>query len=308
MRRIALLASLAATGLLAVPATGQAAFTTGIGDQQPSMFSSPFFPALKVTHVRYIVSWDAMNHPQEVREVATFMAAAKSRNAKVLVAFNHSRFGKKSAAPSPAAYGKAVAKFHAAFKSQVEAYQTWNEINHCGSQPAALCKGATGAKRAAALFKELKKRAKGKTIVAVDLLDGNNAKAYRGTAAYAKNFVKFAKSSKPTVFGLHNYSDTNRSSATRTKFIVKNGLPKNAKVWVTETGGIAQFGGSFPFDLQRQARSVKQAFKIAGQVKQIKRLYLYNWTANEGGRFDSGLVDASGNPRPAYTVAVKRGK
>jgi len=307
MRRIALLASIAATAMLVVPATGQAAFTTGIGDQQPSMFSSPFFPALKVKHVRYIVSWDAMNHPQEVREVTAFFAAAKTKNAKVLVAFNHSRYGKKSAAPSPAAYGKAVAKFHKAFKSQVDAYQTWNEINHCGSQPAALCKGSSGAKRAAALFKELKKRATGKTIVAVDLLDGNNKSAYRGTATYAKNFVKFAKSSKPKVFGLHNYSDTNRKSSTRTKFIVK-ALPKGAQVWVTETGGIAQFGGSFPFNLSRQATSVKQAFTIAKQVKQIKRLYLYNWTANEGGRFDSGLVDGKGQPRPAYAVAVKRGK
>lgn len=306
MRRIALLASIAATALLVVPASGHA-FTTGIGDQQPSMFSSPFFPALKVNRVRYIVSWDAMNHAKETAEVATYFAAAKTRNTKILVAFNHSRFGNKAAAPSPAAYGKAVAKFHKAFGRQVEAYQTWNEVNHCGSQPAKLCKGASGAKRAAALFAELKKRVGKKPIVAVDLLDGNSKSVYRATATYAKNFVKFAKRSKPTIFGLHNYSDTNRNSSTRSKFIIKS-LPKNAKVWITETGGIAQFGGSFPFDLQRQARAVKQAFKLAGSIKQVDRLYLYNWTANEGGRFDSGLVDGKGSPRPAYAVAVKRGK
>lgn len=88
MRRIALLASIAATALLVVPASGQA-FTTGIGDQQASMFSSPFFPALKTNRVRYIVSWDAMNHSKETAEVATFFAAARTKNAKILVAFNH---------------------------------------------------------------------------------------------------------------------------------------------------------------------------------------------------------------------------
>ncbi len=307
MRRFALLATVFATSLLAAPAASQA-FVTGIGDQQPAMFLNANYPKLKIKDVRYIVSWDAMNHAQERKELAAWFAAAKLYpKTRVLVAFNHSRYGKKSSAPSPKTYGKAVAKFHKKYGKQVNAYQTWNEINHCGSQPKKLCKGASGAKRAAALFKELKKRVKGKTIVAVDLLDGNNKKTYRATAKYAKDFVRFAKKSKPTVFGLHNYSDTNRNSQTRTRFIIK-ALPKRAKVWVTETGGIASFGKSFPFDLSRQAKATRQAFRIARKNKAIKRLYLYNFSANEGGRFDSGIVDAQGNPRPAFSVVRKRGK
>ncbi len=87
-------------------------------------------------------------------------------------------------------------------------------------------------------------------------------------------------------------------------------------MWLTETGGVAQFG-SFAYDLQRQAKSFKQMFKIAKQNKAIKKVYLYNWTgqtnadlpnaSGKGRPFDAGLVGPDGQPRPAYEVVRKRG-
>lgn len=312
MRRIALLASIAATALLTVPATGHAAFLTGIGDQQPTMFSSPFYAPLKIKDVRYIFPWDGMSYPQQIAETDAWFAAAKTRKSRILVAFNVSRQNsRKEVAPSKAAYGRAVAKFIKRYGKDVKAYQPWNEINHCPSQPDKLCKGDKGAKRAADYFLELKKRAKGKTIVALDILDTD----FKGAAKYTKAFTKHARKGKPRIFGLHNYSDTNRNSSTRTRYIIRNGLPKGAQLWLTETGGVAQFGG-FEYDLERQAKSFRQMFKIARQNKVIKRVYLYNWTgqtdrdlpkANGKGRpFDAGLVNPDGSPRPAYQVVLDR--
>ena len=313
MRRIALLASLATVGLLAAPAVGQGAFTTGIGDQQPTMFTSPFFKPLKLKDVRYIFPWDGMSYPQQIAETDAWFDAARTSRVRVLVAFNVSRQNnRKEVAPSKGQYGKAVAKFIKRYGASVKYYQPWNEINHCPSQPNKLCKGNAGAKRAADYFLELKKRAKGRTIVALDVLDTD----FRGAAKYMKAFAKYAKKGKPKIYGLHNYSDTNRNSSTRTKYIIKKGLPKGGQMWLTETGGVAQFG-SFAYDLQRQARSFKQMFKIAKQNKAIKKVYLYNWTgqtnadlpnaSGKGRPFDAGLVGPDGQPRPAYEVVRKRG-
>jgi hypothetical protein len=313
MRRIAVLATLVSLTLLTLPAAGQAAFVTGIGDQRTSMFTSPFYAPLKVKDVRYIVPWDGMEFPAQIAENDAWFAAATAANSRILVAFNVSRQNsRKEVAPSKAAYGKAVAKFIKRYGSRVKAYQPWNEVNACPSQPDKLCKGTGGAKRAADYFLELKKRAPGKTIVALDVLDTD----FKGASKFAKNFAKFAKKGKPKIWGLHNYSDTNRNSSTRTKYILKNGFPKGSQVWLTETGGVAQFG-SFEYDLARQAKSFKQMFKIARQNKTIKKVYLYNWTgqtnsdspkANGKGRpFDAGIVGPDGLPRPAYTVVKNRG-
>jgi len=312
MRRIALLTSLAAAALLTMPAAGQAAFTTGIGDQQPTMFASPFYAPLKIKEVRYIVPWDGMEFPSQIAENDAWFAAAVAKKSRILVAFNVSRQNsRKNVAPSKAQYGKAVAKFIKRYGKLVKAYQPWNEVNACPSQPKKLCKGSGGAKRAADYFLELKKRAPGKTIVALDVLDTD----FKGASKYAKDFAKFAKKGKPKIWGLHNYSDTNRNSSTRTKYILKNGFPRGAQVWLTETGGVAQFG-SFEFDLERQADSFRQMFKIAKQNKTIKKVFLYNWTgqtnsdspkANGKGRpFDAGIVGPDGNPRPAYNVVLDR--
>lgn len=312
MRRIALLAALAATTMLAAPAASHA-FATGIGDQRASMFSSPYFDALKMRQIRYIVSYDVMSHRQERADVDAWFAAAKAKKSKVLVAFNHSRFGNKKKAPSRKAYRKAVTRFHKKYGKQVSAYQPWNEVNACPSQPKKLCRGSSGAKRAAGYYKELRRVTKGKkTIVALDLLDTD----YKGAAKYMRHFVRHAKPLKPRLFGLHNYSDTNRNSMKRTSYILRR-MPKGSKMWLTETGGLAQFGG-FKYDLKRQAKSVRQMFKIARKYKKITRVYLYNFTGftntdqpdSRGKRrpFDAGLIGPDGLPRPAYDVARKRGK
>ena len=66
---------------------------------------------------------------------------------------------------------------------------------------------------------------------------------------------------------------------------------------------MAKFGRDFPMDLQRQARATAFTFKLLNLSPRIRRLYVYNWAgAPPGARFDSGLTNPNGTPRPAYRV------
>ena len=47
----------------------------------------------------------------------------------------------------------------------------------------------------------------------------------------------------PSIWGLHNYSDVNRLQSWRTRELSK---ALGGQVWLTETGGIVQFGTGIP--------------------------------------------------------------
>ena len=47
-------------------------------------------------------------------------------------------------------------------------------------------------------------------------------------------------------------------------------------------------------------------FSLAGSSPQIKRLYIFDWSGGVAStRFDAGLTDAKGNPRPGYVVVCR---
>ena len=100
-------------------------------------------------------------------------------------------------------------------------------------------------------------KAKGCKIVALDVLDAANIKP---TIGYIRKFMKYAKKGKPRIWGLHNYSDTNRFQDKRTKAVLKL-VP--GEVWLTETGGVVNFGGSFPYSEDRAAKALTYMFKLA---------------------------------------------
>ena len=83
------------------------------------------------------------------------------------------------------------------------------------------------------------------------------------------------------------------------------------QVWLTETGGLVNFGGAFPningSGLTRAEKAVKYMFKLAASNKRITRLYIYNWFGElPTARFDAGLVNPDGSPRPAYLAVLKQ--
>ena len=110
----------------------------------------------------------------------------------------------------------------------------------------------------------------------------------------------------PTIWGLHNYSDTNRFHSTGTRAVLG---ATTGQVWLTETGGIAKLAGDFPFNLSRQARRPRYMFTLAGDLARASR----GCTSSSGPaavhakeRFDAGLTDSKGRPRPAYCVVYQQ--
>jgi hypothetical protein len=298
MRRLLVLPILAAA--LAAPASA-GAVTVGIGDQEPGMFDDANFLALHIRTVRYIVPYNAMSDPEQKAEVATWMGDAQRRHLQVLVSFNHRRsddcLTSTSAAdcrlPSVAEYTREFLKFRRAYP-WVKVYSPWNEANH-KSQPT-----ARNPRRAAQYFNAVRANCAGCRIVGLDVLDSTRI---QDTVRYIKAFQRATKV-QPTIWGLHNYSDTNRFRNKGTKAVL---AAVKGQVWLTETGGVVKFGRSFPFDEERAAKATSFMFKLAKSNPRLKRLYIYEWSsAVNADRFDAGLVDPDGTPRPAYYVVRKQ--
>ncbi len=300
-RRFIPVALCVCAGLLAAPAASPA-YVTGIGDQQSSMFGTPAFQALSVPIVRYIAPYDAVKGglPEDAINANAFISAARANHSRVLVAFYHSR-KRPNSIPSTTTYKKAVSAFIKRFPA-VKEYQPWNEANR--GQVPGLFKSPSP-KQSAGFYKTLKSVCRGCTLTGLDLLDQANIKP---SIAYLRATQRALGSTKPTVWGLHNYSDTNRFRNKGTKAFLK---AVKGQVWLTETGGIVSFGSGFPGGAAGQTRAAKALsymFTLASSNSRIKRLYIFQWTgAQPGARFDAGLTGPDGaTPRPGYYVAAAK--
>jgi len=303
LRHAALAVTLALGMAGAAPAVSQAAtFKTGIGDQNAAMFSSTYYKVLKTRITRYIAAYNIVTQPSDLAAFRQWLAGANADHVQPLIAFYHSRVG-GTHMPSVATYTKDVQKFIKDFPS-IKNYTPWNEENRGNvSETGGGSFDSPTAKQSAEYYLALKKICKGCTIVGLEVLDGSNPKP---TVTYIKQFqadVKKLKGTLPTIWGLHNYSDTNRFRDAGTKDVL---AAVKGQVWLTETGGLVQFGSGFPYSLSRAAKATAYAFTLAKSNKRITRLYLYNWFgAPTTARFDAGLMDVNGNPRPAYFILVK---
>src|SRR5918997_1456056 len=139
------------------------------------------------------------------------------------------------------------------------------------------------------------------TIMAADVLDlANRVSARRPvftrTIAYLQRFRRALKTPR-RICGIHNYSDVNRFRDVGTRAVM--GALGCRQYWLTETGGLFEFGASFPPSASRQVRATRYMFRLANRLKAVRRLYVYNWFGRMSPRFDAGLV-ADGAARPAY--------
>jgi hypothetical protein len=288
VRRGAVCAVLAALLAACAPAGAHAAYGVGFSEQQPEMFASPLFRSLNVKYARLIVSYDALKHDFERQEVNTWLFAATLAGVEPLLSLNHSRncFARTCKLPSVAAYTTQFRAIHRQWPS-VKTISPWNEVNHF-SQPT-----YRNPRRAASYYNVARQYCIGCKIIAADVLD------QAGVGHYLKTFLRYAKGT-PRIWGLHNYSDTNRFRSTGTREVLRT---VKGQIWLTETGGVVKFGAAFPFNPSRAARATSFMFTLANLFPRITRLYIYQWTgARLGARFDSGVTDALGKPRPAYYV------
>jgi hypothetical protein len=288
-----------------------ASYLTGIGDQQTEMFNNPLWLQLHTKIARYIAPYDAAVRPYSLQLAREWIGEAEADHQQVLVAFYHSEYT-PTKMPSLAVYQRDVKKFLALFP-KVKQYQAWNEANRGTVVEIVKHKRHIGlvspsANQSAQYYKALRAVCRGCTLTGLDILDGPSVSpSLRYIAAYKHEIAKL-KVPMPKLWGLHNYSDTNRFQTTRTRAILA-AVP--GQVWLTETGGIVQFGSSFPnkkgSGLTRAAKALSFMFKLAASNSRIKRLYIFQWSGGTAAvRFDAGLMDPKYNPRPGYVVVCKQ--
>jgi hypothetical protein len=278
------------------PAPGTGALLA-IADQKPKTFSDPLFRKLGVARSRLNTPWNAIF--TEPARLGAWLNAARAAGVEPLVAFEHARGdacpAKPCGLPSVAEYTKAVSAFHGRYP-WVHLLQPWNEANSA-TQP-------TGKhpERAAAYYEALKRICTTSTITAADELDRSNLERWLG------RFKAAVRGTPTPLWGLHNYSDTNRFRSTGTKRMLAL-VP--GEIWLTEAGGIVTFTtadgrAAFPTDEQRAVRAVRYLFRLSQLSRRITRLYIYQWKIDfPGNRFDAGLVGLDGKPRPALDVVLQ---
>ncbi len=304
-----LLPSLLVAGLLLAVPAGASAKTkvaVGIGDQSPTMFADANWKALKLKKTRFFVEWNTVDQPAELAKADAFVAAARAAGVSVLMHISTDDINSvpRRPLPSVSAYKAKVGALVKRYRAYgVKDWGVWNEANH-KSQPT-----AKNPKRAADFYKAFRKfRCSGCKIVALDILDQS------GVEKYIASWIKAAGSAgkKTKIIGVHNYSQVNRKITEKNASkrypgvarILKAIRKKNrvAKLWLTETGGLASFGNAFKCDRNRQASRTKYMFQLIKKYdKDVERLYSYNYFGNGcTSAFDGGLVEADGTPRPAY--------
>ena len=231
-----------------------------------------------------------------------WLAAAARDHIQPLIAFYHSdRTPKKM--PSLKTYTADVKRFLKEFP-QVKLLQPWNEANRGYVSAGGGSYQSPSASQSAAYYLDVRAgSAASCTVVGLDVLDSTDPAA---TVRYIKEFKRaLGHHPIPTLWGLHNYSDTNRFRSAGTRAVLG---ATTGQVWLTETGGIAKLTPSFPFNLSRQTRATRYMFPLAAISRRITRLYIFQWTGGHVAkeRFDAGLSDYRGRPRPAYCAVYEQ--
>ena len=307
VRRTLLLSLLALVGTTLVAPATSGAYVVGIADQSPALFTNQYFEQLAPTRTRYITPIDSVFKQRDL--VDAWMDAADAAGMEVVVAFNPPQnmrcpnIGRaRGCKPVSAAfYRRAFRAFRARYP-QVRIYQPWNEVNNL-TQPTARYPQAV-----VTYYQIAKANCRGCVVLGADIQDLPNMASY--SAAVMRAF-RDRHVPTPRIWGLHNYTDTNRFVRDRNSSMRRAARILPGKIWLTETAGLFRFQPqnarqSFRPDLRRQKRAMAAIFTQANHYRRkIDRVYLYQWFASPPtNRWDSAILDASGLPRPVYDVLL----
>jgi hypothetical protein len=270
----------------------------GISDTQPAMFGDWRFTDLGVRQVRLVVPWDiAVDKPQQTD---AFLAAAQAAGVNVHVAFEHLSGDQCPGSPCTL---PGVQDFRTAFVAfrnrwpQVTSFTAWNEASH-ETQPT-----QDDPARAAAYYDTIVDMCPTCEVVAADVLGGDP-----GLAQWLRAFRTAARH-PPLLYGLHDYSDANRSSTADLDGMLSMIGGGGARLWITETGGIVRFRTrdgveTMGYDESRAARAIGWALAVAdAYAAVVPRTYIYSFTG--GGRMDTGLIGLDGTTRAGYDVLLQ---
>jgi hypothetical protein len=290
--------------VLAAP-VASAQLLLGIGDESPAIFANTAFLNLGVNRVRLIVPYNVAVSSKTAGATDAWMAGAYFDHEQVAVAFNPASGsgcpGQPCVLPSSSQFTKAFLAFRKRYPA-VKIYQPWNEVNSL-TQPTQAHPQAV-----VSFYGIVKKNCRGCTVLGADLEDLTTPHQ-SNLVVYAKQLLadfKKAHIATPQIWGLHNYVDTNYFTDSGTAAALKT-LP--GQIWLTETGGIAQFilsSGTvrLQYDLNRQAKATRWLIHLATTSRRITRAYIYDFLyANvQGERFDSSLMGPGQVPRQSYYV------
>jgi hypothetical protein len=293
----------------ASPASARSPIRVGLADQSPAMFDSPYFQQLKLKRTRYFVPSDVMQDSAEREKARAFVLAARRNGVSTLLHVSTTDLrAKRGPIVSPAKYRRDVGRMVAYFRPLgVRDFGAWNEVNHKTQETWNRVGNAVSYFKS--MYSAVKRRCPSCNVVGLDMLD------QAGSERYIRSF--YARLSRTwrtrlKVVGIHNYSDVNRNRSTGTAKIINTvrRYNKRTKFWFTETGALASFGRSFPYNEARQASRMRNMFTYASRFRSrgVQRVYSYNFFGIENGgcgtrcRFDAGLVDPDGTPRPVFTV------
>lgn len=294
---------LVAAALVAPASSG--AYVVGVADQHQAFFDDPYLQQLAPTRTRYITPYNSIF--KDRRTVDAWMGAAREAGMEVVVAFNPPdgmrcpNIGRaRGCKPvSAAAYRSAFRAFRARYP-WVRIYQPWNEVNNL-TQPTARYPDAV-----VTYYQIVRANCPGCTVLGADLQDLPNLVSY---ATSVMGTFRRRRVRMPQVWGLHNYTDTNRFVQDRNSSLRRASRLLPGKIWLTEVAGLFRFQPqnarqSFRPDLQRQTRAMESIFKQANAYRsKVPRVYLYQWFASPAwNRWDSGVLDVQGQPRPVYSV------
>ncbi len=295
----------------ASPASAKSSIRVGVADQSPAMFDSPHFKQLKIRRTRYFVPSDVMRDRAERAKARAFVKAARRNKVSVLLHVSTTDLrSKRGRVVSTSRYRRDVGRMVLYFrKLGVRDFGAWNEVNHKTQETWNRVGHAVSYYKS--MYSAVKRRCRTCHVVGLDVLD------QAGSDRYIRSFYRRLSRTWRTrlkVVGIHNYSDVNRSRSTGTARIINTvrRYNKRTKFWFTETGALASFGRSFPYDEARQASRMRNMFTYANRYRTrgVERVYSYNFFGIEDAayrcgrtcRFDAGLVDPDGSPRPVFAV------
>ena len=282
---------------LSAGATAQASVGVfvSIGDQNVAMFSDPNWQKLHLTRSRYFIPYDAMKHESVYKTAGSWVYQARKRGVTpmLFIATNNYAYG-AAKLPSTDTYDQQVRELISYFKGRgVKEWGAWNEANH-KSEPT-----YRHPERVAQYFHILRKRC------GVHGRRARRARPGRGGGLYRRLLLRTQQLRSreghrrrdpqlPRRQPLPDVGTGNIIKATHRR-------KSDVKFWITEGGGIVNFGSAFPCDEHRAAKAVTQTFKVARTYDaSVTRLYTYNWKGDDCRGFDTGLTRADGSLREGY--------
>lgn len=287
----------------AVPAAA-GAVVIGVGDSNTAMFSDPHFSSLGIKTARDVVPWDIVTRRADRGDLAVFrgwLSAADAAGVTPLISFGADyRNPAANYVPTVGQYKSAVKAFLRAFP-KIRTYTAWNEPDF------SYRKLAREPGLAANYFNALYEMCHGCTVLAGDVylpatgtafIDHSVATLRPWLSAYVKGLHH-----RPAGWALHDYTEVRGRNTSQLGILMSL---TRGPIWLDETGGVLR-RGHWQYHNQSAAAAARDEqflLSLSKRYHRIARIYHYQWQANPLAGWDSGLIAANGQPRPAYNVLL----